>query len=91
MGLTLAEANNVVQGAIAKAKELNIKINVAVCDTGGRLVAFNRMDDAIWAGAYGSQGKAVAAAGFGRSSAVLAERGRTPPSLEVLWRRRAAT
>jgi len=56
--LTLAEANQVVQGALARAKELNIKISVAVCDAGGRLVAFNRMDGALWAGAYGSQGKA---------------------------------
>src|SRR5213596_1920474 len=60
MALTLAEANQVVQGALARAKELNIRISVAVCDAGGRLVAFNRMDGAIWAGAYGSQGKAIA-------------------------------
>ena len=78
MGLTLGEANSIVQGAIAKAEALNIKINVAVCDAGGRLVAFNRMDGAIWAGGYGSQGKAAAAAGFGRSSAVLAERADSP-------------
>ena len=58
MALTLAEANRIVAGTIAKAEELNIKVNVAVCDAGGRLVAFNRMDGAIWAGVYGSQGKA---------------------------------
>ena len=78
MALTLAEANRIVQGAIAKAEELNIKINVAVCDSGGRLVAFNRMDNAIWGGAYGSQGKAVASAAFGRPSGVMAERADTP-------------
>ena len=83
MGLTLEEANSVVQGALAKAKELNIKISAAVCDAGGRLVAFNRMDGAIWAGAYGSQGKAVASAGFGRSSGVLAERADTPISIGI--------
>ena len=59
MALTLAEANRIVAGTIAQAEELNIKVNVAVCDAGGRLVAFNRMDGAIWAGVYGSQGKAV--------------------------------
>ena len=32
MALTLAEANQIVQGAVAKAEELNIKINVAVFD-----------------------------------------------------------
>ena len=59
MGLTLVEATSVVEGAIAKAEELDIKINVAVCDAGGRLVAFSRMDGAIWAGGYGSQGEAT--------------------------------
>ena len=78
MGLTLAEANRVVEGAIAHAEELNIKVSVAVCDAGGRLVALNRMDGAIWAGAYGSQGKAVASAAFGRPSGELAERADQP-------------
>lgn len=78
MALTLAEANRIVQGAIAKAEELHIKINVAVCDAGGRLIAFNRMDGAIWAGAYGSQGKAVASVAFGRPSGELQERADTP-------------
>ena len=71
MAISLDEANGIVAGAIAKASELNIKINVAVCDAGGRLIAFNRMDGAIWAGVYGSQGKAVAAAAFGRTSGAL--------------------
>ena len=78
MSLTLAEANRVVQGAITKAEELGIKINVAVCDAGGRLVAFNRMDGAIWGGAFGSQGKAIASAAFGRTSGALQERADTP-------------
>ena len=78
MALTLAEANRIVEGAVAHAQELNIKINVAVCDAGGRLIAFNRMDGAIWGGVYGSQGKAVASAGFGRPSGELAERASSP-------------
>jgi glc operon protein GlcG len=76
--LTLAEANQVVEGALAKAKELNIRISVAVCDVGGRLVAFNRMDGAIWGGVYGSQGKAIASVAFGRASGELQERAGTP-------------
>ncbi len=71
MALTLEEANRIVAGAIAKAQELNIKISAAVCDEGGRLVAFNRMNGALWAGVYGSQGKAVASAGFARPSSAL--------------------
>ena len=78
MALSLAEANKIVGGAIAKAEELNIKVNVAVCDAGGRLIAFNRMDGAIWAGVYGSQGKAVASAAFGRTSGELQERADQP-------------
>lgn len=78
MALTLAEANRILEGTIAKAEELNIKVNVAVCDAGGRLVAFNRMDGAIWGGAYGAQGKAVASAAFGRTSGELQERADSP-------------
>ena len=80
MALTLAEANQVVQGAVDKAREMGIRISVAVCDSGGRLVAFNRMDGAIWGSVYGSQGKAVASAGFARPSGELAERAGSPIS-----------
>ena len=78
MALTLDEANRIVAGAIAKAQEMDIKISVAVCDAGGRLVAFNRMDGAIFGSVYGSQGKAVASAGFARPSGELQERADTP-------------
>ena len=78
MALTLEEANRIIEGAVAKARELNIRISVAVCDSGGRPLAFQRMDNAIWASAYGSQGKAVASAAFGRPSGELAERANQP-------------
>ena len=78
MAMTLDDANRIIAGAIAKARELNIRISVAVCDAGGRLVAFQRMDNAIWASAYGSQGKAIASAAFGRPSGELTERAEHP-------------
>ena len=78
MALTLAEANQVIQAAIDKAREMKIRISVAVCDAGGRLVAFSRMDGAIWASVYGSQGKAIASVGFARPSGELTERAGTP-------------
>ncbi len=78
MAVSLAEANRIVEGAIAAASEMGIKINVAVVDAGGRLIAFNRMDGAIWGGVYGSQGKAVASAAFGRTSGELQERASSP-------------
>ena len=78
MALTLEEANRIAQGALEKARALDISISVAVCDSGGRLLAFQRMDQAMWAGAYGSQGKAIASAAFGRPSGDLAERADHP-------------
>src|SRR5262249_12010526 len=78
MALTLEEANRIIEGAVAKARELNIRISVAVCDAGGRLVAFNRMDGAIWGSVYGSQGKAIASVAFARPSGERTERAGTP-------------
>jgi glc operon protein GlcG len=78
MSLTLDEANRILAGALAKARQLDIKISAAVCDGGGRLIAFQRMDGAIWAGVYGSQGKAVASAAFGRASGELTARAEHP-------------
>jgi len=78
MALSLEEANRIVRGALAKAQELNIRISAAVCDAGGRLIALERMDGAIWASVYGSQGKAVASAAFGRPSGEMAQRADQP-------------
>ena len=75
MALTLAEANRIVEGAIAAANEMGIKINVAVC----RRRRPPRWPSTAWTArsgeaSYGSQGKAVASAAFGRSSGELQER-----------------
>ena len=90
MVLTLADANRVIAGAIAKAAEIGAKMNIAVCDAGGRLVAFQRMDGAMWAGSYGSQGKAVASAAFGRPSGDLTPRA-DHPTLRGIVMPRAVT
>ena len=78
MSLTLEEANRVLAGTLEKARQLNIKVSAAVVDAGGRLIAFQRMDNAIWAGVYGSQGKAVASAAFGRASGEMQARADQP-------------
>ncbi len=78
MALTLQEANLIAGAAIDHAESLDILVCVAVCDGGGRLVAFQRMDGAIWAAVYGSQGKAAASAAFGRASGDLTERADHP-------------
>ena len=78
MVLTLEEANRIAQGAMENAGKLNIKVSVAVCDAGGRLLVFQRMDGASWASAYGCQGKAIASAAFARPSGALTERADHP-------------
>ena len=78
MALTLADTNRIMAAALAKAGELNIKVSVAVVDAGGRLIGLQRMDGAIWASAYGCQGKAVASSAFGRPSGELQARADSP-------------
>ena len=68
MALTLEDSDRMVKAAISKAKEMNINLSVAVCDAGGHLLAFSRMENCIWVSAMVAQGKAVAAVGFGRPS-----------------------
>ena len=71
MAITLAEANRMVQAAVAKADELSVQVSIAVCDAGGNLLAFNRMQGASAVSATVAQGKAAASAGFGRASGTL--------------------
>ncbi len=71
MALTLGDANRMIQAAIAEAGRINIKLSVSVCDAGGHLLAFNRMEGAIFISAVAAQGKAVGAVGFGRDSSAI--------------------
>ena len=79
MTLTLAEANTIVAAAIAKARQLNIIVNVAVCDDQGHLISFNRMDRATAEGGRFAVGKAVASAGTRLPSGELVSRVDHPP------------
>ena len=45
-GLTLKAATTLMKAAEASARELHVSISVAVVDSGGQLVAFERMDGA---------------------------------------------
>ena len=73
MSLTLAEANVIVDAAIAKAKEPKVGMAVAVCDEGGRLISFKRIEGTIWVSVYGAQGKAVTSSALGRPSIQVQE------------------
>ena len=74
MSVTLGEANMIIQGAVRKAKEQGTKMNIAVCDSGGRLVAFARMDGVAMAIAMAS----VFALGLFLATAVLLIQGAAP-------------
>ena len=72
--LTLLKARRIVNQALLRARELNVSISVAVCDTRGRLIALNQMDGSVgWEVDRCSMGKAVAAAITGRPSDRLFE------------------
>ena len=59
------------QAAVAEAKKRNWKMNIAVADSGGNLVAFQRMDGAMLASIQIAQHKARAAATFRRPTKVF--------------------
>ena len=69
--LTLDGARRVIAGAESKAKELNIKVNIAVVDDGGHMIAFERMDGARPASGYTATTKAVTAATFRQATGPL--------------------
>jgi uncharacterized protein GlcG (DUF336 family) len=62
--LTLAGARTILAGAEAKAASMQLKINIAVVDDGGHLLAFERVDGARPASAYTAITKATSAATF---------------------------
>ena len=64
----LEHAKQVVAAAEAEAKKRNWKMNIAVVDTNGELVAFERMEGAQIASGSISVGKARTAARFRRES-----------------------
>src|ERR1700742_3339672 len=69
--ISLDRADNVIRAAVAEAKKRNWKMNVAVTDSGGNLVAFQRMDGAMLASIQIAEHKAKAAATFRRPTKVF--------------------
>lgn len=76
--LTLSEAQSVIQGAQAKMDEIGVKLAISIVDGRGDLIALARVDGASWRTPYISQGKAVASATWGLSSADMAARWNEP-------------
>ena len=69
--ISLERALAVIHASVAEAKKRNWKMNVAVVDSGGNLVAFQRMDGAMLASIQIAEHKARAAATFRRETKVF--------------------
>jgi len=68
MNITLEQAQKAIEAALEKSKELGVKMNIAVMDSGVNLVAFAKMDDA-WLGSIDiAQKKAKTARYFNMDS-----------------------
>jgi uncharacterized protein GlcG (DUF336 family) len=84
LGLELAVADAIVEGVIRKAAEFEIVVSVAVCDPGGNLVVFKRMDGAFSASGVACRGKAVTSAAFARPSGEVEEKADRPPLRAII-------
>src|SRR5271167_2669459 len=69
--ISLYQAQAVIQAAVAEARQRNWKMNIAVADSGGNLVAFQRMDGAMLASIQIAEHKARAAVTFRRPTKVF--------------------
>ena len=69
--ISLDQAQTVIHAAVAESKKRNWKMNVAVADSGGNLVAFQRMDGAMLASIRIAEHKARAAATFRRETKIF--------------------
>src|SRR6201996_4473060 len=69
--ISLDRAQAVIHAAVAEAKNRNWRMNLAVADSGGNLVAFQRMDGAMLASIQIAEHKARAAATFRRPTKVF--------------------
>jgi glc operon protein GlcG len=69
--ILLDRAQAVIHAAVAEAKKREWKMNVAVADSGGNLVAFQRMDGAMLAAIQIAEHKARAAATFRRPTKIF--------------------
>jgi uncharacterized protein GlcG (DUF336 family) len=84
MSLTLKQANMIIQAALAKAREMQIKpIAVVVLDDSGNLKAAQREDGASMFRFDVARGKAWAAVGMGASSRALAKRAKDNPNFFI--------
>jgi uncharacterized protein GlcG (DUF336 family) len=83
-GLTLKQANSLIEAALAKAREIKIKpLAVVVLDDSGNVKAAQREDGASMFRFDVAQGKAWAAVAMGASSRALAKRAKDNPNFFI--------
>jgi uncharacterized protein GlcG (DUF336 family) len=75
----MASARALIDGGLSKAAALGINVSIAVLDSGGHLVAFQRMDGAPPFTADVAQGKAYGVIFMRRTSAELREMANARP------------
>ena len=84
MSLTLAQANQIIAGALAQSKAAGYKpMGIAVLDAAGHLKAFASEDGASMFRFDIARAKAWGAVGMGVSSRTLAERAKGNPNFFV--------
>ena len=79
-----------IAAAQAKAQSIKLKVNIAVVDDGGHLIAFERMDGARPASGYTAITKATSAATFRQASGPLPAGATSPDPLLNLSLQNAA-
>ena len=82
--VALGPAMEALQAGLDKARELGVRVGIAVVDTNGNTVVVVRMDGSSGRADQGARGKATFAAGLGVSSAEFIEK--RLQHNEALWR-----
>ena len=84
MSLNLKQANMIIEAALARAREMQIKpLAVVVLDESGNVKAAQREDGASMFRFDVARGKAWAAVGMGASSRALAKRAKDHPNFFI--------
>eukprot|EP00019_Armaparvus_languidus_P004989 CAMPEP_0168591166 /NCGR_PEP_ID=MMETSP0420-20121227/6979_1 /TAXON_ID=498008 /ORGANISM="Pessonella sp." /LENGTH=141 /DNA_ID=CAMNT_0008626919 /DNA_START=29 /DNA_END=454 /DNA_ORIENTATION=+ len=80
MSITLKQANEIIEGAFKKGKELGLKpLSVVILDAGGHLKAFQKQDGSSMLRFEIASGKAYGALSCGVGSRWLNEQAKTRP------------
>jgi uncharacterized protein GlcG (DUF336 family) len=77
--ISLAEARVIIEGAVAFARDANLRMSVVVLDQAANMVSSSRMDGAGVQNIHFAEGKAYASAIFRQTTQALADIAKTRP------------